>query len=100
MSLAGDTLRAMYGPHSDAPDHPCWHCRWWGGVDGSGAHSLCDRPHTSRVQSQPAGGCAFFEREPGADCNVEWVPIRMTEGPGVWTPNSAPPKARPVEWAP
>jgi hypothetical protein len=90
----------MHGNHSYAPDHPCRHCRWWGGPDSSGAHALCERPKTSRVCAQPDRGCAFFEREPGADDEPGWTPIVVTHSPGVWAPNVVPPNGGAVQWAP
>ena len=60
--------------------HPCWWCRWWAGVDSSGAHGLCDTPHTCRVTALPSRGCAFYEREPGADDEPGWSRSRPTEG--------------------
>ncbi len=45
---------------------PCWHCTHFAGMVAEGAHSLCNGPG-SRVLAQPATGCTYFEREPGAD---------------------------------
>jgi hypothetical protein len=71
----------MFAPGNDL-DHPCWHCRWWGGVDSSGCHGLCDRPRISRVTAQPETGCAYYEREPGADDEPTWWPIAL-DGPSL-----------------
>jgi len=90
----------MHGAHQTAPDHPCWHCRWWGGADSSGTNALCDRPRTARVNAQPETGCAFFEREVGADDEPEWAPVALVRGPDLWTPNVRRSNGGPVEWAP
>jgi hypothetical protein len=39
-----------------------------------GTAALCARPDLSRVQANPTNGCAFWEREPGADDEPDWVP--------------------------
>jgi hypothetical protein len=54
---------------------PCWWCRYWGGAY-AGAHSLCNRPGNPKVQATPATGCAFYEREAGADDEPGWSPLR------------------------
>jgi hypothetical protein len=54
---------------------PCWYCRWWAGVYAE-RHSLCDRPNGNRVQANPRGGCAFWEREPGSDDDA-WEPVSL-----------------------
>jgi hypothetical protein len=33
----------------------------------SGVHVVCKKDGRRQVQASPAGGCAFHEREPGAD---------------------------------
>lgn len=48
--------------------HPCWHChhfaKWlYGGIN----YVECAHPRLSKVKSDPQDGCAFWEREPGAD---------------------------------
>jgi hypothetical protein len=60
--------------YRDVLAHPCWYCQHWGGVI-YGIHGRCVRvaqePH---VQAEPSSGCAFFEKEPGVDCE-EWRPV-------------------------
>jgi hypothetical protein len=65
-----------------AANHACWHCHWWGGVDTSGSHALCDRPKSSRVVADAETGCAFYVREPGSDDEPIWCPI-ATAGPSL-----------------
>lgn len=98
--LGRESSICMYGPHAGTPDHPCWWCRWWAGVDGSGRHGLCSRPKSSRVQALPERGCAHYELEPGADCDLDWSPVVVTPSPAVWAPQSAPPEVGPLKWAP
>lgn len=43
---------------------PCWHCRFFAGIDSSGLAALCS---SGPVRSMPHNGCAFWEREPGVD---------------------------------
>lgn len=90
----------MYGKAFAIDDHPCWWCRWWAGVDTSDRHGLCDRPKLSRVQALPERGCAFYEREPGADDEPEWAPVVVTRVPAVWTPAMGPLSEGPSKWAP
>jgi hypothetical protein len=62
--------------------HLCWHCRHWGGIYAR-VHGLCNRPGNPRVQAMPAMGCAFFEREPGADDDL-WqavAPVKCDRRP-------------------
>ena len=81
--------------------HPCWWCRWWAGIDGSGRHGLCDRPRASRVTALPEQGCAFYEREPGADDVPEWAPITERWEPTlIWAPQVMPLAEGPPKWAP
>jgi hypothetical protein len=54
---------------------PCWWCRHWGGTY-AGLHGLCIRPGNPKVQATPATGCAFYEREPGADDEPTWSPLQ------------------------
>ena len=46
---------------------PCWHCRHFAGMLYGGAAAACTAPNGTRVRALPAGGCAAFEREVGAD---------------------------------
>lgn len=51
---------------------PCWHCRWSGGLLYQ-IHWKCLRPGGIPVVATPKTGCAFYEREPGAD-DDGWAP--------------------------
>lgn len=55
-----------FTPWTDEPRR-CWHCTHFGGMIYSGAHARCLRPGVVPVVAQPANGCAFYCREPGAD---------------------------------
>jgi hypothetical protein len=90
----------MHGNHATAPDHACWHCRWWGGVSPEGRHGLCDRPHACRVTALPERGCAYFVRAPGADDVPEWVPVELTPDIDYRAPRGGTPSAGTPEWAP
>ena len=79
---------------------PCWWCQWYGGISPEGRHGLCDRPRACRVTALPERGCAFYEREPGADDEPAWVPVEVIDGPAVWITNAARSLAGPWEWAP
>jgi hypothetical protein len=51
----------VFAQHSDG----CFTCRYFGHrVDGA---VWCGRPGHGHVRSQAERGCAFWEREPGAD---------------------------------
>jgi hypothetical protein len=54
----------VYFTRDDTP-RPCWHCRWYYGIDHIVA--LCAAPGCSRVKSSPERGCSKWQREPGAD---------------------------------
>lgn len=51
-------------PHRAAVT-PCWHCSRYVGMLYARSAARCQLQPA--VRSQPAHGCAFFEREPGAD---------------------------------
>lgn len=44
---------------------PCWHCRWFAGMVLSDIAS-CGRDE-GHVRAMASRGCAFWQREPGAD---------------------------------
>ena len=50
---------------------PCWHCVHYGGLTGEGTCAVCLKGPGLLVRSLPANGCAFWEREIGADDDVE-----------------------------
>jgi hypothetical protein len=55
---------ASFNPHVEHPGG-CYACRWFGHrVDVA---VWCARPSGEHVRSQAERGCAFWEREPGAD---------------------------------
>ena len=54
-----------FSPHGQP--RPCWHCKSFGAMIYGGTAALCWRPGAVPVQAQPREGCAFWEREPGAD---------------------------------
>jgi len=46
----------------------CWTCAYFHGeVVAHGAHVVCRRGGQRQVQASPRSGCAFHQREPGAD---------------------------------
>ena len=71
---------------------PCWHCTAFGGMV-FGPHARCVLVGVS-IQASPAGGCAFWQREVGAD--DEPGPPASARG-GVLIAVVQP---VPVEWAP
>jgi hypothetical protein len=46
---------------------PCWHCTHYLQLIADGAHARCGHGGRVSVQASPASGCAFWQREPGAD---------------------------------
>ena len=85
---------------------PCWHCTSFDRIEPAGC-GLCLRPGASRRRAAPADGCAFWQREVGADDEPEWVPEFVSTAPRgarVWKPREAPPAPAavrtPVRWAP
>jgi len=55
---------ATFNPHADHPGG-CFTCRYFGHrVDVA---VWCGKPGCGHVRSQADRGCAFWEREPGAD---------------------------------
>jgi hypothetical protein len=51
-------------------DRPCWHCRWYEGLDGSGTVTYCARVARRRCCTQPARGSSAFERAMGRTMNL------------------------------
>jgi hypothetical protein len=64
---------------NDSKPRPCWHCRWYDGIDQIVA--LCAAPGARRTMSSPDHGCSRFEREPGADDVPEWTPMQAVVYP-------------------
>jgi hypothetical protein len=56
---------------------PCWFCHHFVHIVYNGTAALCARQVEPRVQASPGNGCAFWEREPGADDEPDWVPARV-----------------------
>lgn len=50
---------------------PCWHCRSYQGMTAGGSAALCSLPNACRVRSMPGNGCSAFEREVGADDDLD-----------------------------
>lgn len=85
---------------------PCWHCTHFDRIEPAGC-GLCLRPGATRRKAAPADGCAFWEREVGADDEPDWVPEFVSttpRGAQVWKARVAPsepkPIRQPVRWAP
>ena len=56
-------------------DHrPCWHCHHFEALVYGDSAALCGLPGGPRVRASPASGCAFWEREVGADDDPDRVP--------------------------
>ena len=53
-----------FSPHVQA--RPCRWCRFFVGMDACGS-AVCRQGGYTFLQAAPQRGCAFFEREPGAD---------------------------------
>jgi hypothetical protein len=65
-----------FSPHT-AAHRPCWHCRYFDGMNPPGVNARCSRPGGNRVRSQPESGCSGWEREPGADDEPGWEPVAV-----------------------
>jgi hypothetical protein len=50
-----------------ANPRPCWECAHFDGMTAGATAVLCGMPGGARVQATPERGCAFWEREAGAD---------------------------------
>lgn len=46
---------------------PCWHCTAFGGLVYQGTAARCLHGDALSIQAMPANGCAFWQREVGAD---------------------------------
>lgn len=67
-----DAAAPHFSPHRH-DQRPCWHCRHFGALTPFGT-AWCIRPATPGSVSRPAGGCAFWSREPGTDDEPGTVP--------------------------
>ena len=56
---------------------PCWWCHHYGRMLNEGTAALCARPGTAQVHASPRSGCVYWEREPGCDDELEWVPVAL-----------------------
>ena len=56
---------------------PCRFCHHFDRIVYDGTAALCARQGEPRVQASPGNGCAFWEHEPGADDEPDWVPARV-----------------------
>ena len=88
---------AYFNPHA-APAPPCWHCRFFGALLYGGTAARCTLPCACKVMALPATGCAFWEREPGAD--DEPGPPTSSGEVGQLKSRRDPPARPPVAWAP
>lgn len=59
---------APFDPFRDNPGG-CYTCRYFLGRY-NGQALLCEMPPSRHCPSLPASGCAFWEREPGADDEI------------------------------
>lgn len=73
----------IYGPSGPA-QHPgggCWTCtHWQGEVAPDGTTPFCRNPQFNHSVGQPDKGCAYWEREPGADDEVVYARDRIARG--------------------
>ena len=71
----GAMQHATFNPHADHPGG-CFTCRYFGHrVDVA---VWCGKPGHGHVRSQADRGCAFWEREPGADDCPESLACQMS----------------------
>ena len=76
--------RVTFNPHAEHPGG-CFTCRYFGHrVDVA---VWCGKPGCGHVRSQADRGCAFWEREPGADDELPTLePLEQCIAPMlVWT---------------
>jgi hypothetical protein len=69
---AAQPIKGYFSPWSDP--RPCWFCHHFDGMACEGSAARCLRGGFLRISAQAAEGCAFWEREPGADDEPGWVP--------------------------
>lgn len=65
-----------FNPYSLDPK-PCWHCTRFLALAAQGSAAVCGRGLPSSpvaIVATPRRGCAFFDREVGADDEPDWVP--------------------------
>jgi len=75
---------ATFNLHADRPGG-CFTCRYFG--ERVDVAVWCGKPGSGHVRSQAERGCAFWEREPGADYDLPVpVPPRVCIAPALlWT---------------
>ena len=61
-----DRVRELVGEWSRMLTGGCYTCRYFGRRVAE-VHLWCERPRREHVRSQPDRGCAFWQRELGAD---------------------------------
>jgi hypothetical protein len=61
-------------PQRTDPETRCWHCSYFEALVYGGTAAQCRIAGGPRIRSAPRIGCAFFEREPGADDEPGRVP--------------------------
>jgi len=66
-----ENICMMHDPRRSNADRPggCYTCRYFG--ERRDPAIWCAKPGGEHVRSQAERGCAFWEREPGADLNAE-----------------------------
>lgn len=54
---------------------PCWQCQWFGYLMAENSHGQCQKPTNVPMITMPNDGCAFWQREPGADDGGQPAPL-------------------------
>jgi len=59
-------------PATYNPEHPggCYTCRYFG-RENNVDEVQCAKPGDEHVRAQASNGCAFWQREPGADFDID-----------------------------
>ncbi|GAA4401462.1 hypothetical protein GCM10023089_03110 [Quisquiliibacterium transsilvanicum] len=60
---------ASFQPHTDP--RPCRYCHWLLALEEHAGTALCGRGGRVTRHWPPAGGCTFWEREPGSDDDLQ-----------------------------
>ena len=78
MNHESSTTESCFLTHSNPLSlgkRPCWHCTHFLGLIYAGSAAACAG---GGVRAMPAQGCAFWEREPGADDEPDRQPHPVT----------------------
>ncbi len=75
---------------------PCWHCTSFGELVYAGTAARCRLEGRTSIQAAPATGCAFWQREVGADDEPGPPAVESTITPMMTVGQSV----REVAWAP